>query len=40
MCHAEDVLQVVAAELLDGNDVLAVPVGVLVLAEGQVGDED
>ena len=35
--HAEDVLQVFAAELLDGDDVLAIPVGVLVLAEGQVG---
>jgi len=35
--YGEDVLEVLAAELLDREDVLAIPRGEFVVAEGQVG---
>ena len=35
--HAEYILQIVATELLDRKNILAIPVGVLVLAERKVG---
>jgi hypothetical protein len=34
--YAEYIFQVVAAELLYGKNVLAVPIGVLIFAERQV----
>jgi hypothetical protein len=35
--HAKDVFKVIAAELLNGNNVLAVPIGILVFAKRQMG---
>ena len=35
--HGKDVFQVFAAELLDRDDILAIPGRILVVAEGQVG---
>jgi ApbE superfamily uncharacterized protein (UPF0280 family) len=35
--HGKDVFQIFATELLDRDDILAVPGGVFVVAKGQVG---